>query len=440
MDLSNVKRCKVLKGQPYTPTGPSWNPRLKERCEKVADKVFSGYDYTVHYIPPVDHKFTKPIGDHQCRVDFTDSAVQASLLLDVDCEERCWEAKEYLGIDKTEEECVAECKEEIMAFSRSSVRFNPRSESVEESSVAQPYWALHQDEDSWYDSGGMSIDERVAMRFLPIDCEAMDVGWHHVHDFMGNPEEEREPDVMFIHVRAIKPGRCKVGAVMKEIKEPRPYEQQRLGQFHPETFSSWYARFNKKKDRIRPEAHRMMMKDAIFQDMIGAIEKKLTYGRKMRDPEAFRRYFLDEDVETLGKWEMWTAPSGRDTRFNKPYLEETLDFWSDPDNIARAKILLSKIEDQVTGRTRYGIRSGVATEPGHILAWSNGCMCWVVFQKKHQPGEELYLDSNYIYVPGDYETLERIRWMIPDLPLVHMDWTKTMDLTFKEQKERERFR
>lgn len=217
---------------------------------------------------------------------------------------------------------------------------------------------------------------------------------------------------------------------------------RRGGSFHPETMENWIERVKRKWASLPSVDAKMALgEDRIFQDMMATIETKLSYGRKLRDQESFRRYFLEADVDDIGKMETWKVPgTDRYTQFNKDYIEKTLEFWSDPDNVARAKILLSKIEDQVKGRTRYGVRGGIAQAPGHILAWSNGCMCWNVFRKQYQPGEELYLDANYIFVPGDYETLDRIRWLLPDLPLIHMDWTKTMDLSFREARERERFR
>ena len=202
----------------------SWNPRMEERCRVVADKAFEGLKYDVRYAP--GDFASSPAGFDKCIVDFKHEGVTGDIADSIDCEERCWEQVQgvdpaFKRADFTLDDCIQNCKREIEDWTKGSVIFSPRNESVMESSLPLPYWTLGEE---WYrDSESGEEDRSAAMKILrlfrPLGCEAGDFGWHHVHEFIDNPEEEREPDVMFMHVSAPEPGKCNVGRVMRLYKK-----------------------------------------------------------------------------------------------------------------------------------------------------------------------------------------------------------------------------
>jgi len=203
----------------------SWNPRMEERCKVVADRAFEGLKYTARYAP--GDFASSPAGFDKCIVDFKHEGVTGNIADSVDCEERCyekcvgWTLEEYKADEECVRGCITDCEREIEDWTKGSVIFSPRNESIMESSLPLPYWTLGEE---WYgDSESGKEDRSAAMKILrlfrPLGCEAGDFGWHHVHEFIDNPEEEREPDVMFMHVSAPEPGKCNVGRVMRLYKK-----------------------------------------------------------------------------------------------------------------------------------------------------------------------------------------------------------------------------
>lgn len=188
---------------------------LDYRCKLLASKLVGKVAQSWESSPrPSKREYM-----NACLIDFTIQKVVMDIGDSVDCDDRCWEENIdwTRGTETVDEEayegCVRECEDEIFTWTRGSLLVDLQNNSVLESSLPLASWMIG-DRDDYGELLEDGVERDTKRTFGRLGCEAGDYGWHHIHDFIGNPEEMREPDVVFVHPTARELGRCKAGPVV----------------------------------------------------------------------------------------------------------------------------------------------------------------------------------------------------------------------------------
>lgn len=84
----------------------------------------------------------------------------------------------------------------------------------------------------------------------------------------------------------------------------------------------------------------------------------------------------------------------------------------------RLQELTLTVNNTISERTKYGVRTIKTRERGYVLAWSNAYAQWYIYSPQVIPkGATLELDANMIFVVARRRDLERILPHLRSLPL-----------------------
>lgn len=84
--------------------------------------------------------------------------------------------------------------------------------------------------------------------------------------------------------------------------------------------------------------------------------------------------------------------------------------------------IIEGLNDKIAKLRQYGVRTEAATEPCHVLSWSNAQEEWGAFHETIQPGETVRLDANEFLAPYRLDRLSRIVPRLDFLPLYKMSF------------------
>ena len=135
-------------------------------------------------------------------------------------------------------------------------------------------------------------------------------------------------------------------------------------------------------------------------------------------------------------------------------LTEPVKFYRDGNNVQTVKIITAKVNEQIKTMTSSWRRQHLVTDPGYKVEWSSHDKIWRVTSKKKQRGDEVYLDSNAIFVPGTKDIVTYAVMQLDPLPLYSgsteavsegvtsvldsfQSWTKRMTDIAEEKKSQE---
>lgn len=227
--------------------------------------------------------------------------------------------------------------------------------------------------------------------------------------------------------------------------------------YYSQSFREWLERVAQLWDSLTLKAAKMASQNQWMMDNVKAMQHQISYAQERGLDYA---WWLDESLNSKVKNFFYYVPGreGASIRFDPLYVEKTLIWWNDNDNVIKAELTREELNDVIDGRVRYGLRGQLVEEPGYIMVWSNSAARWILWTRRYEKGEELKLDANMIYAPyDDYELLEQVIWLLKPLPLYagsieakvkgHVEWEKADDLwialmsaTILEAGEREEHR
>ena len=183
--------------------------RAKERCEEIAKEFFPEDKYEVTYVEPVIDRVMK------CRISFRRKKFEPN----IDCEEYCAALYEWGegGVDYNE--CVEDCRENVASVTTNTVLIGMETLSVFESTFVGECWPIWIAPDESFEEKEKQFKE-FGEAFEKIGCGITE-GWIHPHELVpgAGEYEEEYPACCFYHIKALRPGECRLPEVLELIEE-----------------------------------------------------------------------------------------------------------------------------------------------------------------------------------------------------------------------------
>lgn len=147
-------------------------------------------------------------GKITCIVDF----VRKDYRPDIDCEQYCSEQMFYLNRSEEEyEECIETCKENLEILITGSIKFDPVTLEVYESTIPGTcYYVWGTDEEEW------KKEKAELLKLIESYGCKYSENWIHPHEIaeLGVEYEEEYPAICYYHLNS-----CRLPAILKIVEE-----------------------------------------------------------------------------------------------------------------------------------------------------------------------------------------------------------------------------